>query len=66
MYGYNGADGMALAERAMTGVRVAASVAPAAFIIAAVAILIFYPISKEMNYRIGDELARRRDSRKEG
>jgi Na+/melibiose symporter-like transporter len=67
MYGYDGAQGAALTERAVTGVRVAASVAPAAFIIAAVIILLFYPISKELNYRIGDELAqRRRDRRPDG
>ena len=60
-YGYEG--GAELTERAVTGVRVASSVAPAAFIIAAVIILLFYPISKELNYQIGDELAQRRKSR---
>jgi glycoside/pentoside/hexuronide:cation symporter, GPH family len=60
-YGYEG--GADLTERAITGVRVASSVVPAALLVAAVAILLFYPISKELNYRIGDELAKRRDSR---
>jgi Na+/melibiose symporter-like transporter len=60
-YGYEG--GGALTEQAVTGVRVASSIAPAAFIIAAVVILLFYPISRELNYRIGDELAQRRKSR---
>ncbi len=62
MYGYDG-TAEALTEQVMTGVRVAASIAPAAFIIVAVVILLFYPISKELNYRIGDELARRRRER---
>jgi len=63
MYGYDGTEGAILTEQAMTGIRVSASVAPAAFIILAVAILLFYPISRELNYRIGDELAKRRELR---
>lgn len=58
-YGYDGTAEV-LSGEAATGVRVAASVAPAIFIVAAVLILLFYPISKELNYKIGDELARRR------
>ena len=65
-YGYDGAEGAILTERALDGVRVASTLAPAAFIIAAVVILLFYPISKELNYRIGDELAQRRQERQEG
>ncbi len=65
MYGYDGAEGVVLTERAMTGVRVASSMAPAAFIVVAIAILLFYPISKELNYQIGDELAKRRRARHE-
>jgi Na+/melibiose symporter-like transporter len=64
-YGYDGAAGAVLTERAMTGIRVASSSAPAAFIIAAIAILVFYPISKSLNYRIGDELAQRRRARQD-
>jgi Na+/melibiose symporter-like transporter len=62
-YGYDGTEGAVLSERAIDGVRVASSIAPAAFIIAAVAILLFYPISKQLNYQIGDELAPRRRER---
>jgi Na+/melibiose symporter-like transporter len=65
MYDYDGTEGAVLTERAIDGVRVASSIAPAAFIIAAVAILIFYPISKKLNYQIGDELAQRRLERQE-
>ena len=61
-YGYDG-NAAVLSEEAVTGVRVAASIAPALFILAAVVILFFYPISKELNYRIGDELAQRRKRR---
>ena len=64
-YDYVDKEGMELAERAIYGVRVTSSIAPAAFIIAAVAILLFYPISKQLNYQIGDELAQRRLSRQE-
>lgn len=60
-YGYEG--GTELAERAVEGVRLSATVYPAAFIVAAVVILLFYPISKAMNYEIGDELAKRRAAR---
>lgn len=66
MYGYEGAAEAALTERAITGIRVAAASAPAAFIVAAIIILLFYPISKELNYRIGDELAQRRRARQDG
>ncbi len=63
MYGFDGAEGAVLTEKAATGIRVAASTAPAVFIVIAVIILLFYPISKELNYRIGDELAQRRRDR---
>lgn len=65
LYGYTGAEGAVLTERAVTGVRVAAATAPAAFIVAAIIILLFYPISKSLNYQIGDELAQRRKERQE-
>jgi Na+/melibiose symporter-like transporter len=65
VFGYDGTGGEGLTEQAMTGVRVASSLAPAAFIIAAVLILLFYPISKELNYRIGDDLAERRRARQD-
>ena len=60
-YGYEG--GADLTERAVMGVRLSATMYPAAFIIAAAVILLFYPISKALNYQIGDELAKRRDAR---
>ena len=63
MYGYDNGGGVELSVRAIKGVCVTASVVPTAFIIAAVLILVFYPISKELNYRIGDELAQRRRER---
>ena len=65
MYGYDGAEGAVLTDRAVMGIRVASTVAPAAFIIAAVIILVFYPISKKLNYQIGDELAQRRRDRQD-
>ena len=63
-YGYDSSEGSILTERAIDGIRVASAIAPAAFIFAAVAILLFYPISKKLNYQIGDELAQRRLERR--
>jgi Na+/melibiose symporter-like transporter len=62
-YGYEG--GAELTERAILGVRLCATLYPAGFVIAAAIILLFYPISKALNYQIGDELAIRRDDRTE-
>ena len=61
VYGYEG--GVELTERAVMGIRLSATLYPAVFIVAAAVILIFYPISKALNYEIGDELAKRRESR---
>lgn len=63
VYGYDGVEGAVLTDRAIQGVRMTASIIPALFIIVAVVILLFYPISKELNYQIGDELAQRRRER---
>ncbi|MBN2163362.1 MAG: MFS transporter [Pontiellaceae bacterium] len=63
LYGYDSGDGVVQTAEAVKGVCVTASIVPAVFIIAAMGILLFYPISKELNYTIGDELARRRHSR---
>ena len=64
-YGYESGDGIVLSANALKGVCVTASVVPMAFIVVAVLILLFYPISKELNYQIGDELAQRRREREE-
>jgi glycoside/pentoside/hexuronide:cation symporter, GPH family len=45
------------------GIRHSATLYPALFIIGASAILLFYPISKELNLQIGDELQERRRKR---
>lgn len=57
-YGYEA--NAVLSERAVLGIRHSATVYPALFILVAVVILLFYPITKAMNYQIGDELAERR------
>lgn len=60
-YGYD-ADSE-LTELAVTGIRHAAAFYPAGFTVVAATILYFYPITKELNYQIGDELAARRKAR---
>lgn len=60
-YGYD-ADSE-LTELAVTGIRHAAAFYPAGFTVAAAVILYLYPITKELNYQIGDELAARRKAR---
>ena len=64
-YGYDDGEGAKLTASAVKGVCVTSSIIPAALIIAAVLILLFYPISKKLNYQIGDELAQRRREREE-
>ncbi len=66
MYGYDDTEGAILTQHAIDGIRVTSSIAPAIFIMVAVTILMFYPISKRLNYQIGDELAQRRLERQEG
>ena len=51
---------MVQTESAVTGVMHCSAVYPALFIVGAVVLMLFYPISKEQNYRIADELAARR------
>ncbi|MEZ5277440.1 MAG: MFS transporter [Opitutaceae bacterium] len=58
LYGYD--SSAALTETAVLGIRHSATLYPALMIVAAAVILLFYPISKELNIRIGDELADRR------
>jgi Na+/melibiose symporter-like transporter len=62
LYGYS-EDGP-LTTGALRGIRHAVTIYPTLFILAAVAILLFYPISQSLNYQIADELAMRRRERK--
>jgi Na+/melibiose symporter-like transporter len=64
VYGYE-SNMTVLTERAMQGLRLSATMYPAGFILVAAILLLFYPISKKLNYQIGDELAQRRLERKE-
>jgi len=58
LYGYQG--GSDISASAIRGFLHCSTVYPALFIVVAVGIMLFYPISKELNYRIADELAERR------
>ncbi|EDY83323.1 sugar (Glycoside-Pentoside-Hexuronide) transporter subfamily [Verrucomicrobiia bacterium DG1235] len=60
-YGYDATA--EITENAILGIRHSATLYPALFILVAAVILLFYPITKELNYRIGDELAARRKER---
>jgi len=60
---YDYGDGNNLSELGITGIRHTATIYPAVFIILAAVILLFYPITKKLNYQIGDELAERRKKR---
>ena len=57
-YGYQ-ADAE-LTQRALLGIRHSATLYPSLFLLAASIILLFYPITKELNLKIGDELEERR------
>jgi glycoside/pentoside/hexuronide:cation symporter, GPH family len=60
IYGYDAEA--ALTETAVMGIRLVTTIYPALFILAAASILYFYPITRELNQRIADELeARRKD-----
>ena len=61
IYGYE--SGGELTSLALTGILHVATIYPALFILAATIVLLFYPITKELNYQIGDELAARRKER---
>jgi len=50
----------ALTETSALGVRLVTTIYPALFILGAAAILFFYPISRELNKQIADELEERR------
>ena len=62
-YGYE-AD-TELTTTALMGIRHVASIYPALFTFVGGIILLFYPISKELNYQIGDALAELRKARKD-
>ncbi|HTT67895.1 MAG TPA: MFS transporter [Gemmatimonadales bacterium] len=57
-YGYRA--NVSQTAHALLGIRLSASVYPALFLGVVVACLLFYPIGKELNLRIQDELAARR------
>lgn len=54
------AEGAETSASSLLGIRMTAAVYPAVFIVIAVAVLLRYPITKELNLRIGRELAERR------
>lgn len=62
MYGFQG-GGEAVGAEALLGIRVTAGLIPAALFVAAGVVMAFYPISKELNLKIADELAQRRIAR---
>lgn len=64
LYGYEG--GSQISESAIRGFLHTSTAYPALFILFAVVIMIFYPITKEFNYRIANELAERRKHFKTG
>ena len=57
-YGYDA--NAPLTETAILKIRHSATIYPTLFIVIGAAILLFYPINKELNLRIADELAARR------
>ena len=57
-YGY--VPNVAQGERALTGIRLGASVYPAAFFVLGLVCLIIYPIGKSLNLRMQNELTERR------
>jgi len=57
-YGYDASA--PLTDTAILGIRHSATLYPALFIVAGACILFFYPITKELNLEIADELAGRR------
>ncbi|MDQ8203196.1 MFS transporter [Pelagicoccus sp. SDUM812003] len=61
-YGFQG-GGEAASQDALLGIRVTAGMFPAVLFAVAGGIMLFYPISKELNLQIGDELAARRRER---
>ena len=64
IYGFEG-GGVAASEDALLGIRVTAAVIPAGLFVLAGVIMAFYPISKELNLKIANELAQRRAVRED-
>ncbi len=62
LHGFNGAASESM-EAAANAIRMSVAVYPSIFFALAVLALIFYPINKELNLRIGTELAQRRAER---
>ena len=61
MYGFE--SGVEVSSEALLGIRMTAGLIPAALFVIAGAIMAFYPIRKELNLKISDELALRRVAR---
>ena len=61
LYGYE--TGAPLTQGALLGIQHSVTIYPTLFNLAAVGILLFYPINKTLNYQISDELAKRRNER---
>lgn len=59
-FGYISGSGLLQSETAVTGIRLSASLVPAALFAVGVIALLFYPISKEFNEQMQEELAARR------
>jgi GPH family glycoside/pentoside/hexuronide:cation symporter len=62
IYGFEG-GGAEVTDQALLGIRVTAGLIPAALFVVAGVIMAFYPISKELNLKVADELAQRREAR---
>ena len=61
MYGFE--SGVEVSSEALLGIRMTAGLIPAALFVIAGVIMAFYPIRKELNLKISDELALRRVAR---
>tara|TARA_E500000178_G_scaffold249218_1_gene245778 strand:- start:2889 stop:4373 length:1485 start_codon:yes stop_codon:yes gene_type:complete len=61
MYGFE--SGVEVSSEALLGIRVTAGLIPAALFVVAGVIMAFYPIQKDLNLKISDELAKRRVAR---
>ena len=64
LYGFVGGS-TAITEEALNGILVTAGLLPAILFVVAGVIMAFYPISKELNLQIADDLAERRQEREQ-
>ncbi|MGC6424099.1 MAG: MFS transporter [Lentimonas sp.] len=62
MYGFQG-GGSEVSVEALLGIRVTAGLIPAGLFVVAGIVMSFYPISKELNLKVADDLAQRREAR---